>query len=297
MKNLFYTSLFLFAVSASQAQYTKEINTNRPSSSMGAYSVSKGIFQIEGGYLYQNDEFHTEKINTHNNFQLQLRFGEVWEQLEFIADLQFTSYNLTDYDFNETKSGFKQLNFGAKYLIYDHYKYYVEKRNVYSWKANQRFKWGRLIPAVALYAGAQFNTPHNFYYPELPETGLKAMIIAQQHWSHRFSITYNFIGEHITDNAFANYSYIVTASLGLGDRWSVFGEYQGIFSKTYQSTLIPFGKEAMVKGGLTFKYHKNLQFDAFAGTSLENTPHKIQAGIGVSWRNHKKYEFKDPTEL
>ena len=55
MKNLFYTSLFLFAVSASQAQYTKEINTNRPSSSMGAYSVSKGIFQIEGGYLYQND--------------------------------------------------------------------------------------------------------------------------------------------------------------------------------------------------------------------------------------------------
>ena len=40
-----------------------------------------------------------------------------------------------------------------------------------------------------------------------------------------------------------------------------------------------------------------MQIDAFAGTSLDNEPHKIQAGLGLSWRNHKKYQFKDPTEL
>ena len=148
-----------------------------------------------------------------------------------------------------------------------------------------------------LYAGAQFNSEHQLYYPELPETGLKTMLIAQQHLSKQFSITYNFIGEHITNNAFASYSYIVTASLGLSDRWSIFGEHQGIFSKTYQSVNVPFGKEASIKGGFTFKVHPNLQLDTFAGTSLENTPHKIQAGIGASWRNHKKYEFKDPMEL
>lgn len=297
MKKLFYSSLFLFTVSASQAQYTKEINTNRPSSSMGAYSVSKGIFQIEGGYLYQNDEFHTEKINTFNNFQLQLRFGEMWEQLEFVADLHFSSYNQTDYNIDVTNSGFRQLNFGAKYLIYDHYKYYVEKRNVYSWKANQRFKWGRLIPAIALYAGGQFNFKHNIYYPDLPEIGLKTMLIAQQHLSKRFSITYNFIGENVTEEEFRNISYIVTASLGLSDRWSIFGEHQGIIDRKYKNVAVPIMSEASLKGGLAFKLHQNLQIDAFAGTSLENTPHKIQAGIGVSWRNHKKYEFKDPTEL
>ena len=293
--------LILFSILSSsfvtQAQYTKEINTNRPSTSMGAYSVSKGIIQLEGGYIYQNDEFHTQKINTQNNAQLQIRYGEITEQMEFIADLQYTSYNQELYETTASNSGFRQLNFGVKYMIYDHYKYYVEKINVYSWKANQRFKWKRLIPAVAVYVGAQFNTKHNFYYPELPGTGLKTMLIAQQHLSNRFSITYNFIGENVTDNAFRSLNYIVTASLGLSPRWSIFGEHSGIFDRKYQTLSIPFKDEAAIKGGLTFKVTPNLQFDGFAGTSLGNTPHKIQAGIGVSWRNLKKYQFKDPMEL
>ncbi|MBA5791466.1 transporter [Flavobacterium sp. xlx-214] len=297
MKKYFILA-FSFCISYfSQAQYTQEINTNRPSSSMGAYSVSKGIFQLEGGYMYQNDEFNADKINTHNNFNVQARYGEITEQMEFIADLHFTSYNQELNDITTSESGFKQLNFGVKYMIYDHYKYYVEKRNVYSWKANQRFKWKRLIPAVALYAGAQFNTKHNIYYPNLPETSLKAMIIAQQHLSKRFSITYNFIGENVTENEFRNISYIVTASLGLSDRWSIFGEHQGIIDRKYDNITIPFEKEASIKGGLTFKINPNLQIDGFAGTSINNQPHKIQAGMGLSWRNMKKFQFKDPMEL
>lgn len=296
MKKYILLSL-LFINSIANAQYTKEINTNRPSTSMGAYSVSKGIIQLEGGYVYQNDEYHTEKITTNNNFQLQLRYGELTEQLEFVADLQFTSYNQKLNGTTFSDAGFKQLNFGAKYLIYDHYKYYVEKRNVYSWKANQRFKWRRLIPAISIYAGAQFNTKHQIYYPELPETGLKTMLIAQQHLSKRFSITYNFIGENVTEDEFRSFSYIVTASLGLSNRWSIFGEHSGIFDKKYQTLTVPFKDEASLKAGLTFKINPNLQADAFAGTSIDNTPHKIQAGFGLSWRNVKKFEFKDPMEL
>ncbi len=297
MKKYIYITSFIISALTVNAQYTKDINTNRPSASMGAYSVSKGIFQIEGGYTYQKDDFNTEKYNTQNNAQLQLRYGEMFEQMEFIADLYYTNYKQTDVNINASNSGFKQLNFGIKYLIYDHYKYYVEKRNVYSWKANQRFKWGRLIPAVAVYVGAQFNSKHNFYYPELPETGLKTMLIAQQHLSKRFSITYNFIGENVTEEEFRNLSYIVTASLGLSDHWSIFGEHQGIFDRKYQGNTIPFNDEAFIKGGFTFKLHQNLQFDTFAGTNINNAQHKIQAGIGVSWRNHKIYQFKDPTEL
>lgn len=297
MKKYIFIAIVLLGSISAKAQYTKDINTNRPSSSMGAYSVSKGIFQIEGGYTYQNDEFHTEKVNTSNNFNLQLRYGDMLENLEFVADLFFSSYNQTDYNVDLSNSGFRQLNFGAKFLIYDHYKYYVEKRNVYSWKANQRFKWGRLIPAISIYAGGQFNFKHNIYYPELPEVGLKTMLIAQQHLSKRFSLTYNFIGENVTEDEFRNISYIVTASLGLSNRWSIFGEHQGIIDRKYNNIAVPFMNEASLKGGLTYKIHQNLQIDAFGGTSLENTPHKIQAGIGASWRNHKKYEFKDPTEL
>lgn len=297
MKKLFITTIGLLFTLLTNAQYTNEINTNRPSSSMGAYSVSKGIFQVEGGFQYQNDEYHTEKKNVQNNINLQIRYGEIWEQLEFIADFQLSNYQQTNFNYNHSATGFKQVTLGAKYLIYDHYKYYVEKRNVYSWKANQRFKWGRLIPAVSVFVGANFNSSHNFYYPELPGIGLKAILIAQQHLSKRFSITYNFIGENITDEAFTSYNYIVTASLGLNDKWSIFGEHQGIIDKKYSSEQIPLEKEAHLKAGLTYKIHPNMQLDAFAGTSIDNTPHKIQAGLGLSWRNHKKYQFKDPTEL
>lgn len=295
-KHLFLISV-LFVITTANAQYTKEINTNRPSSSMGAYSVSKGIFQLEGGYIYQKDSFHTEHFNTQNNFQIQARYGEIAEQLEFVADAQFSSYHQKQNNFALSDAGFRQLNFGAKYLIYDHYKYYVEKRNVYSWKANQRFKWGRLIPAVALYGGIQFNNKYHIYYPELPETSLKTMIIAQQHWSQRFSITYNLIGEHITNENFRSLSYIVTASLGLSPRWSVFGEHSGIFDRKYKEFTVPFKDEAALKGGFTYKITPDLQIDAFAGTSIDNTPRKIQAGIGVSWRNLKKFVFKDPMDL
>lgn len=296
-QNLLTLSLFLAAFLNASAQYTQTINSNRPSSSMGAYSVSKEIFQIEGGYVYQNDSFSSEQYNTQNNIQLQFRYGDIFEQLEFVGDIVYNNYELTINNSINKGSGFKTATFGAKYLIYDHYKYYVEKRNVYSWKANQRFKWRRLIPAISVYVGGQFNTKHNIYYPELPDIGLKTMLIAQQHLSKRFSITYNFVGENITDENFENYYYIITASLGLSDRFSIFGEHYGVFSRKYFENTIPFKQEANLKAGITYKINPNLQIDGFGGTSINNTPHKIQAGIGVSWRNQKKYIFKDHSEV
>jgi len=293
---LFMITVFLVAFT-SNAQYTKEINTNRPSSSMGAYSVSKGIVQLEGGFTYHNDQFKDALKNQQNNFQLQARYGDISDQLEFIAELYFSNYMQQRLHETFSGSGVSQLNFGAKYLLYDHYKYYVEKRNVYSWKANQRFKWGRLIPAVAVYLGAQFNTENNLYYPELPETGLKTMLIAQQHWSDRFSITYNLIGSHITDKEFKNWNYVITASLGISPRMSIFGEHLGTLSRNYNGFSVPFKNEATFKGGFTYKLSPDLQIDMFAGTNVDRSPHKLHAGIGLSWRNLKKFVFKDPMEF
>ena len=48
----------------------------------------------------------------------------------------------------------RQTLFGAKYLFFDPFKNYEEKPNLYSWKANHRFKWRQFLPAVAGYVGA-----------------------------------------------------------------------------------------------------------------------------------------------
>src|SRR5690554_2628001 len=101
MKKLLFLTSVLFVNSVANAQYTKEINTNRQSSSMSAYIVSKGILQLEGGYTYQNDRFNTEHINTKRNFQVKARYGEMAEQLEFvpICSFQVMSNNITTLPF------------------------------------------------------------------------------------------------------------------------------------------------------------------------------------------------------
>ena len=48
-----YTLLFLFLTGAIQAQYTDQINSNRPGISIGAFAVGKGIIQFEGGFEYR----------------------------------------------------------------------------------------------------------------------------------------------------------------------------------------------------------------------------------------------------
>ena len=45
--------LSLFLTGAIHAQYTDQINSNRPGVSIGAFAVGKGIVQFEGGFEYR----------------------------------------------------------------------------------------------------------------------------------------------------------------------------------------------------------------------------------------------------
>ena len=44
--------LFLFTSSIAVAQYTDQLNSNRPGASIGAFSVGKNVFQSELGFAY-----------------------------------------------------------------------------------------------------------------------------------------------------------------------------------------------------------------------------------------------------
>lgn len=288
MKNFYKTFLLLIAFTA-QAQYTSEINSNRPSLSMGAYSVSKTILQIEAGLGYQKDEYSNERYNNHALVDLQLRYGAFVDQLEFIGDFKFDNTSQLNFDQRKNFSGFKQATIGAKYLVFDSYKNYVEKRNVYSWKANQRYKWRRLIPAIALYVGADFKGNDHFFPKNIPETTLKGMIITQQHINNNLSFVTNLIIENATNNDFRSYGYIATLSYGFNQRWSIFAENQGYFRK-YQGKKQEFKDDFILRGGLTYLVHKNLQFDISGGTTIGHQPHKMIGQIGASWRSNKTYK-------
>lgn len=289
MKSLQTLSVLILGIisQVSFGQFTDEINSNRPGKSMMAFSVGKKIIQVETGLNYISEEHEILGYEA-NGFigELALRYGIWKEELEIIGELQYQNDKLTSGFFEEKRNGFKQLTLGAKYLIYDPFKNYEEKVNIYSWKANQKFKWRQFIPAFSIYAGANFNVGDNpFNYApasiEEPTVSPKVTAIAQNHFGGRWvfvtNLTYDKIG---TD--FASLNYIITLTRGFNSKWSGFVENQGYKGDYYS--------DSVFRLGAAFLFDNHMQVDASIGKNIKDTPGLLNAGIGFSWRFADQYE-------
>ncbi|MEO8238259.1 MAG: transporter [Flavobacterium sp.] len=293
IKNFFILGLFLFT-QLFFAQYTDVINSNRPGETMSAFSVGKSVIQAEIGFYGINEKHHTQNYKA-NGFgtDLTLRWGLFLEKLEFIADIQYQSEEFTTPVTSFKKNDFRQTVLGAKYLIYDPFKNYKKDVNIYSYKANNKFNWHQLIPAVSIFAGANFvfkDNPYaygtnalNFYSTE---SGIspKIMLITQNNFGNgRWVLVSNIIADYIgTDNS--GYGYVLTLTRGFNSNWSGFLENQGYKSDLYS--------DAIFRGGLAYLIGSNIQVDASISKNLKNSPSLLYGGIGFSWRYDAKYKEK-----
>ena len=178
--NMRLSSLYILSISAlltmpwqSMAQYTDVINSNRPSQSMGAFSVGKRVYQLEQGLSFRMGNFSAFQDASYTGMgaRTQIRIGLFKEQLEFIgsADYQIDAlrYSNAVGTYNIDRNALRDLGTGAKYLVYDPFRKVDKyKPNLYSWHANNRIRWRDLIPAVSVYAGAQFSTGGIYPYQE-----------------------------------------------------------------------------------------------------------------------------------
>ncbi len=289
MKSL-QTLLVLGLLSSFQltnAQFTDDINSNRPGRSMMAFSVGKSVFQTETGINYVNENHNTLDYKASGFMaEFDLRWGLFFEQLELIGEFQYQNDSYTSNIIDKNRSALKKTLFGAKYLVYDPFKNYEEKPNLYSWKANHRFKWRQMIPAVAVYGGVNLNfsdNPFNFAPVDIeePKISPKAMLIAQNHFGSRWvlvtNIAYNKIG---TD--FASIDYILTLTRGFNKQWSGFIENQGFMGDYYS--------DGVFRMGAAYLFNKDMQIDASIGKNLKGTPNLFTGGIGFSWRFTKNYK-------
>ena len=277
------TAIFLIPT-INYGQHTDEINSNRPGESMSAFAVGKTVIQVETG-VFGIQESHSLQKYDANGFgaDLELRYGAFLESLEFIADIQYVKETF-DYPMNTVdKSDFKQAILGAKYLIYDPNKGYKKEVNLHSWKANHKFNWHQVIPAVAVFAGANFTGAEN-PYSFSPESSIspKVALILQNHlgdgsWVFVTNIIYNYF---TTD--YPSLSYIITLTKGINEKWSAFIENQGIKSDFYS--------DEVVRGGAAFLINKNMQVDASISTNFKDTPSILYGGVGISWRWDGRYK-------
>lgn len=288
---LFISFVIWVLVSANiTAQYTETINTNRPGTSQGAFSVGKNVVQFETG-LALGSEKHSVFDNQTNTteFKYNVRIGLFLERLEFNVEGSYLRLSSDDQIGNEsgiTRSGFPLNAIGVKYLIYDPYKYQREKStNILSWYANKKINWQRFIPAVSAYAAANFtsptgdlafqNNPDNRATDTQPNVAPRIIVSAHNVWSERLVFVANLVSNNL-GSEFPEFRFLTTVTYNFNSCWSFFGEYEAITSQ--------INKDQLIKAGGAFLATKNLQFDARILGNFKNTPSIFNLAFGASYR-------------
>jgi len=167
---LFFSTLFSFS------QYTEVINSNRPGSSHGAFSVGVNVLQVESGVSAQSLK-HSNLNNSQIealNFNYVLRYGFLNEKLEVFLDGNLITRNIldknyrNDYSTDNSETIIGKQTLGFKYLFFDPYKNKKwHGENVYSWNAGRKIKLTDFIPAISAIAGSSFNFDDRIQYDDL----------------------------------------------------------------------------------------------------------------------------------
>lgn len=282
--------VFLFIASTVFAQYTDVINSNRPGVSHSAFSVGRNVAQVEAGPYYTTNKHSLLKQDV-NGFGLRFmgRYGLLWEQLEINLQTTFQMDKLIDKrseigDPVKTKrSNFKNLTLGAKYLVFDPYKDYEEKPNLYSYHANRKFKWRSLLPAVSVFAGVNYDTADNPYTaPDVEGISPKVMLCTQNNFKSGWVMVINAIKDRI-GSEYSPFIYVFTLTKAVNEQWVLFGETQGIKSDFYADNLFRVGG--------AYLWNKNLQLDTTLTFNTKDTPSVFNVNLGASYRLDK---HKDP---
>ena len=289
--NFVLTLTLLFIPLLNYAQYTDQINSNRPGETMSAFAVGKSVIQLETGAYGISQKHHLLNYVTNGyGIDATIRYGMFKEKLEFIADIQYQNQLYEASLITMDQKALKQTILGAKYLLFDPFKNQENKVNVYSWKVDKSFKWKQLIPAVSVFAGANITSANNpYHFSSKAGISPKVIFITQNHFGDgSWVFVTNTIADYI-GTEFPSYGYAVTLTKGLNKNWSGFIENQGYKSDFYS--------DLIVRSGAAYLVTEDLQLDVSASASLKNTPSIFYGGIGFSWRYDGNYqEIRTPIE-
>ncbi|MGI9547623.1 MAG: transporter [Flavobacteriaceae bacterium] len=262
------------------SQYTDVINSNRPGLSVSAYAVGKSVVQAEFGAYYEQQD-HSDLMSDSNIFgaDLALRYGLLLENLEINWEGSFQNQDIkyTALGFEDSRTDFSRNRLGLKYLLYDPYKDPQRtKPNLYSWRADNKFQLRNLIPAVSVYAGANFILGDNAFFIEDPTVSPRVLVAAQSQLTPKSVLIINLIYDKIGTD-YSELSYTISFSRAFRNpKWSAFIENQGIDSDRYSDILL--------RAGVSHLFNKNFQVDASLGGNFKTTPSRYFGSLGLSYR-------------
>ena len=278
---VFFLLSFLLKINLGYSQFTDIINSNRPGTSSGAFSVGKNILQLENGFYFANEKHQLLNYDIEGyGSEFKIRYGFLYEKLEVIISGNYQSDNLSDNRYNPAnninRKNFKKFKIGAKYLIYDPKKGITEKPNVYSYFADKKFKWKNLIPAISVYGWLNIDSKNNpFVSSNVSGISPSLAIFTQSNFTNRSVITTNVIFERIGSDQ-NDFEYIISLTHAFNESFIGFIETHGIKSDFYADNKLGFG--------VAYLFNDNLQLDLCAILNFKDTPKIFQMSLGVSYR-------------
>ena len=133
-----------------------------------------------------------------------------------------------------------------------------------------------MIPAVAVYVGANFDTKNNPYTaPDVEGFSPKIMVATQNNFNGGWVLVMNLIKDRI-GSEFSEFQYIFTLTHSFTPQWVVFGETQGISSDFYADNIFRFGG--------AYLWTPDFQLDANIGFNTKDTPSVLNIAFGASYR-------------
>ncbi len=281
------------------AQYTETINSNRPGTSHGAFSVGKDVLQFELGIsqLSLNHKYLNNSSVKGNSINYNVRYGLHFENLELFLKGGFVKREIKNFTINgrffesRDEKFFSEHKVGLKYLVFDPFKNKKwHGENLYSWKAQRRIKLTDLIPAISVFAGGDFvlvdhiqyddhfyrTKQQQYLYPDQAAFSPFFGIATQNHFQGKWVLVNNVSIENLIGE-YSNINYLFTLTHNLTNpKWSIFVEFQHFDNQIYSDNLVKFGIANLLS--------KNSQIDFNVGGSLKDTPTYSYFDLGFSQR-------------
>lgn len=281
------------------SQYTESINSNRPGTSHGAFSVGKDVLQLELGISQLNlnhkylDNASVKGISINYN----VRYGLHFENLELFLKGGFIKREITNFTINgrffatRDEKFFNEHKVGLKYLIFDPFKNKEwHGMSMYSWKKNNRIRLTDFIPAISVFTGGDFvlvdhiqyddhfyrTKQQQYLYPDQAPFSPFFGIATQNHFQGKWVVVNNISIENLVGE-YSNINYLFTLTHNLTNpKWSIFVEFQHFDNQIYSDNLFKFGIANLLS--------KNSQIDLNFGGSLKDTPTYSYFDLGFSQR-------------
>ena len=301
--------LFILTTAVASSQYTPIINSNRPGLTQGAFAVAPGVYQLEFGVSYRQDQFVSiaQAKSQGLGFTLDLRTGLILQNLEFIYRVDYhndqLAFNNVSGRIIDNRMGTKRNTVGFKLLLFDPFRnadWY--KVNTKSYKANKGLRLIDLIPALSVYFGSElsfgniypygepFSPIFNLKTPELKQDNISGelMLITQNHFLNNLVLVTNW-GRRYLGSAYEQNYMSSSLMIPIKKRLMSFVEQVSVKSQ--------LSSDIFLTAGAVYLINENIQVDAFLSHTLKDTPSMFSAGLGVSYRIDRYNDSGIPYEI